>query len=326
LYTFLKITLAISLAIAITGLVFWLYFETKISKINFTFEFSLEDVSAYGSNYHNSQETFQPKQRNNRFAIALFGVDAHGEGENSRSDTIMLLFIDHNEKTIKLVSIMRDTYIEVPGFGKRKINSAYQLGGPKLALTTININFKLPLTKYITIDFAAFEKVVDALGGVEVEIKPYELENFNNVLWNLKKVLGGDVKEISSPGVHHLNGRQALAYSRIRKIGKGDYERVQRQQRVLEQVFEKVKHASLSTKLQIIDMVLPYIETNLTRDEIISLATKNYSKYTLERTRIPINGSFKEGYAIIDGIKQWILVTDIERNTQALHEFLERIE
>ncbi|WP_448376539.1 LCP family protein [Fervidobacterium sp.] len=323
MHTFLKITLAISLTIAITGLVFWLYFDTKISKINFTVEFSAEDVGAYSSNYNKSQETFQPKQKNNRFAIALFGVDAHEDGENSRSDTIMLLFIDHNEKTIKLVSIMRDTYIEVPGFGKRKINSAYQLGGPKLALTTININFKLPLTKYITIDFAAFEKVVDALGGVEVEIKPYELENFNNILWNLKKVLGGDVKEISSPGVHHLNGRQALAYSRIRQVGNGDYERVQRQQKIFEQIFEKTKRAPIGVKLTVIDAILPYIETNMKKSEIISLASKNYAGYSLERMRLPIEGSYQETYATIDGLRQWIFDVNLDMNTQSLHKFIE---
>ncbi|WP_448378075.1 LCP family protein [Fervidobacterium sp.] len=323
MYKVIQVILAILLTIAITGLVVWLYFETKISKINFTFEFSSEDVGAYSLNYHNSQENFQPKQRNNRFAIALFGVDAHGEGENSRSDTIMLIFIDHNEKTIKLVSIMRDIYIEVPGFGKRKINSAYQLGGPKLALTTININFKLPLTKYITIDFAAFEKVVDALGGVEVEIKPYELENFNNILWNLKKVLGGDIKEISSPGLHHLNGRQALAYSRIRQVGNGDYERVQRQQKVFEQIFEKTKQAPIGVKLAVVDAILPYIETNMKKSEIISLASKNYASYSLERMRLPIEGSYQETYATIDGLRQWIFDVNLDMNTQSLDKFIE---
>jgi len=85
-----------------------------------------------------------------------------------------------------------------------------------------------------------------------------------------------------------------------------------------------VKSASLGTKPRIIDMVLPYVETNLTRNDLISLAMKNYSKYTLERIRIPIDGSYREGYAKIDAIKQWIFITDIEKIKQALHEFLER--
>jgi len=259
-----------------------------------------------------------------KVAIALFGLDARYEGEHARSDTIMLLLIDHSRKKIKIASIMRDLYVDVPGHGKRKINSAYELGGPKLALSTLNLTFELPLTKYVTVDFRGFEKIIDAVGGVDIEVKDYEVEHINMNMREVRNLVGGEVPEVKRPGLQHLNGRQALGYARIRYVGNGDYERVQRQQRVLEQVFEKVKSASLGTKLRIIDIVLPYVETNLTRNDIISLAMKNYSKYTLERIRIPIDGSYREGYARIDGIKQWIFITDIEKSKQALHEFLER--
>ncbi|AFG34297.1 cell envelope-related function transcriptional attenuator common domain protein [Fervidobacterium pennivorans DSM 9078] len=313
---FLKPLLAILLTVAITGLIVWLYFETKLSKILFTTEFSLEDVNAY-----NNQST---TANSSKFAVALFGLDARHEGESSRSDTIMILLIDHSMQKIKLASIMRDLYVDVPGYGKRKINSAYELGGPKLALSTLNTNFELALTKYVTVDFRGFEKIIDAVGGVEIDVKDYEVEHININMREVRNLIGGDVPEVKYPGLQRLNGRQALAYARIRYVGNGDYERVQRQQRVFEKVFEKVKNASLGTKLRIIDMVLPYIETNLTRNEIVSLATKNYSKYTLEHTRLPVSGSYREGYATIDGIKQWIFITDIEKNKQALHEFLER--
>lgn len=314
--SFLKILLAVLLTISITGFMLWLYFETKISKITFTAEFEPEEVSAHTENR-------TEKSTPSKFAIALFGLDARQEGENSRSDTIMILLIDHAKNKIKLASIMRDLYVEVPTFGERKINSAYELGGPKLALSTLNLTFKLSLTKYATVDFRGFEKIIDAVGGIDVEIKDYELEHFNRVLRGLKAQIGGDAPEIKSPGLHHLNGRQTLAYARIRYVGNGDYERVQRQQRILEEVFEKAQRASLSTKLRIVDLVLPYIETNLTKGEIIALATKNYSQYTFERIRIPVNGSFQEGYAVIDGVRQWIFIVDFEKNIQALHEFLE---
>jgi len=314
--SFLKTLLAILLTISITGFILWIYFETKISHITFTAEFKPEEVNA-----HTEGQT--EKSTSSKFAIALFGLDARQEGERARSDTIMILLIDHAKKKIKLASIMRDLYVYVPTYGKRKINSAYELGGPKLALSTLNRTFKLSLTKYATVDFRGFEKIIDAVGGVEIDVKYYELEHININMREVKNLIGGDVPEVKRPGLQRLNGRQALGYVRIRYVGNGDYERVQRQQRVLEQVFEKLKNASISTKLRIIDMVLPYIETNLTRSEIISLATKNYSKYTLERIRIPINGSFREGYTVIDGVKQWIFDTDIEKNIQALHEFFE---
>jgi LCP family protein required for cell wall assembly len=315
--SFLKTLLSILLTITFTGLIIWIYFETKISKITFTPEFTAQDVNVHDT----AQIANSPRSK---VAIALFGLDARYEGEHARSDTIMLLLIDHSRKKIKIASIMRDLYVDVPGYGKRKINSAYELGGPKLALSTLNLTFELPLTKYVTVDFRGFEKIIDAVGGVDIEVKDYEVEHININMREVRNLIGGEVPEVKRPGLQHLNGRQALGYARIRYVGNGDYERVQRQQRVLEQVFEKVKSASLGTKLRIIDIVLPYVETNLTRNDIISLAMKNYSKYTLERIRIPIDGSYREGYATIDGIKQWIFITDIEKNKQALHEFLER--
>ena len=314
--TFLKTLLAVLLTIAVAFTVGWIYFETKLSKIYFTKEFTSEEVGAIN-------EIEKPLNNSERFGIVLFGLDARSEGENARSDTIMLLSIDYTNKKIKLASIMRDLYVEVPGHGKRKINNAYEIGGPKLALKTLNVTFRVPFTKYATLDFRAFEKVIDAVGGVDIDVKPYEVEHININMREVRNLIGGDVPEVTQPGLQHLNGRQALGYARIRYVGNGDYERVQRQQRVFEQVLEKLKKASIATKMRIVDMVLPYIETNLRKDEIISLASKNYSDFSLERLRIPIAGSFDEGYAIIDGIKQWIFITDIEKNVQALHKFLQ---
>jgi LCP family protein required for cell wall assembly len=313
---FLKFIVAFSLSLIITAIIVGVYLNTRLEKIKFTDLFSLEEVYA-------AKDTNNPTAPSNeKFAAVLFGLDARQEGEHARSDTIMVLLIDHANKKIKLASIMRDLYVKIPGFDKRKINSAYELGGPKLALATLNKTFQLSLTRYATVDFEGFEKIIDAVGGVEIDVKPEEVEHININMREVKNLLGGKLPEVKKPGLQKLNGRQALAYARIRYVGNADYERVQRQQRVLEQVFEKLKRASVSTKLRVINMVLPYIETNIPKSELISLGSRNYSAYTLERFRVPINGSFQEGHAVIDGVNQWVFITDIPKNTKALHEFL----
>jgi len=190
---------------------YWIYFETKISKITFTPEFTAQDVNVHDT----AQIANSP---HSKVAIALFELDARYEGEHARSDTIMLLLIDHSRKKIKIASIMRDLYVDVPGHGKRKINSAYELNGPKLALSTLNLRFELPLTKYVTVDFRGFEKIIDAVGGVDIEVKDYEVEHINMNMREMRNLIGREVPEVKRPGLQHLNGRQALGYARIRYV------------------------------------------------------------------------------------------------------------
>jgi len=152
-----------------------------------------------------------------KVAIALFGLDARYEGEHARSDTIMLLLIDHSRKKIKIASIMRDLYVDVPGHGKRKINSAYELGGPKLALSTLNLTFELPLTKYVTVDFRGFEKIIDAVGGVDIEVKDYEVEHININMREVRNLIGGEVPEVKRPWFATSQWKaRPLGYARIR--------------------------------------------------------------------------------------------------------------
>ncbi len=148
--------------------------------------------------------------------------------ERGRSDSIIILSIDYVHNKLKLSSVMRDTYVYVEGHGNTKINHAYAYGGPVLAIKTLNSNFDLNIKDFVAVDFEGFKKIIDILGGVEIEIKDYELPTMETV-------------GIYEAGIYNLNGEQALAYSRIRKQGSGDYERTDRQRRVLEALFRKDK-------------------------------------------------------------------------------------
>lgn len=252
--------------------------------------------------------------------VILFGIDARDLNAPSRSDTIIIVSINPQNKKVKLISLMRDMYIKIPGKGENRINAAYAFGGPELALKTINENFDLNITDYATVNFYGFEKIIDQVGGVEINVKEDEIKYINSYMKETAKLFGGEYREVKTAGLQTLNGRQALGYSRIRYVGHGDYERTERQRRVLTEVFNKVKNQSIPKKIGLINNMLPYIETNLSRSQIINLVTmfSNLDEYQIEQLRIPIDNSYKSQK--IHGMA--VLVPDIEKNKNAIHEFL----
>lgn len=252
--------------------------------------------------------------------VILFGIDARDLNAPSRSDTIIIVSINPQNKKVKLISLMRDMYIKIPGKGENRINAAYAFGGPELALKTINENFDLNITDYATVNFYGFEKIIDQVGGVEINVKEDEIKYINSYMKETAKLFGGEYREVKTAGLQTLNGRQALGYSRIRYVGYGDYERTERQRRVLTEVFNKVKNQSIPKKIGLINNMLPYIETNLSRSQIINLVTmfSNLDEYQIEQLRIPIDNSYKSQK--IHGMA--VLVPDIEKNKNAIHEFL----
>ncbi len=243
--------------------------------------------------------------------IALFGGDGRTDEDVSRSDAIMILSIDKTHKKIKLASIMRDTYVDIHGHGKTKLNHAYAHGGPELAIRTLNENFDLDIRDYAFVNFDSFEKLVNAVGGVDIDLNVAEVDEIN------KNVSGS---KIGGAGSNHLNGEQALAYTRIRKIGHGDYERTDRQRRVISELFEKGKAVKMSKYPELVDSLFPYVETSLSKMEIIKLGTYGVTNNikTLEQTRFPKDENSK-GQFIGD---IWYLVTDLEITTEDIHKFI----
>jgi LCP family protein required for cell wall assembly len=251
--------------------------------------------------------------------IALFGLDRRDPDQASRSDSIMVLTIDNKHKKIKLASLMRDMYVNIPEKGENRINAAYAFGGPGLAVKTINSNFDLDIKNYASIDFFGLEKLIDKVGGVNINVSDAEAKVLNQYLKELNKLNGDTVPDVSG-GEQVLNGRQAVAYSRIRYVGNADYERTERQRRVLGEVFKKASKVNPVSLPGIISTALPYVETSLSNGDILDLSMKamKFGQDELLEYRLPVDGTFKGQK--IRGMS--VLVPDIEENTKLLHKFI----
>ncbi|WP_418223334.1 LCP family protein [Clostridium isatidis] len=250
--------------------------------------------------------------------IALFGIDSL-DGESGRSDSIMVATIDPVHKKLKVTSIMRDSYVYIEGYGQDKINHAYAYGGPELAIRTINENFGLNIKNYATVDFSSLPTIIDLLGGIDIEITNEELEYINKYINSLNSLESASSANIYSPGIQHLDGIQALAYSRIRYTAGGDYERTQRHRTVLNALFKKIIDTPVTSYPTLLNKLLPYIETSLNTSEILSLGTSVLSiGNNLEQNRFPRDG-YAQG-ANIDGI--YYLTFDIETAKQQMREYI----
>lgn len=206
--------------------------------------------------------------------IAIYGVDSRDSelGEGNRSDCIIIASINNDTKEIKLISVYRDTYVDIDGYGLDKITHAYSYGGPELALKTLNENLDLNVTEFVTVNFDAVADAVNALGGVGINIQADEIDYLNSYLAETSRVTGLETEEITETGLQTLDGVQAVAYSRIRYTEGGDYRRTERMRTVIEAMFEKLKDKSLGEINDLADQILPEVYTNIEPDEIISLA------------------------------------------------------
>ena len=204
--------------------------------------------------------------------IALFGVDAP-VGQRGRSDSIMIVTVDKNSKKIKISSIMRDSYVNIPDRGMDKINHAYAFGGPELALRTLNSNFHLDIRNYATVNFTTLPKIIDVLGGISITVTGEEAS----------KISG-----ISSSGTYNLTGAQALDYTRIRKID-SDFARAGRQRTVIEAIINKMLKSPVTSYPNVLSKVLPLVTTNLKSNDILSLAGSVVTNgiRTIDQNRFP---------------------------------------
>ena len=224
--------------------------------------------------------------------IALFGVDCRtADYKGCRSDVMMVLSYDQKNNDVTVTSLVRDTYVEIGDRGFDKLNHAYAFGGPELAIQTINRTFDLDIEDYVTVDFWAVEKIIDAIGGVEIDVSSEELVHLNKYINDLNNNSpdGSKTSPISGSGLKHLNGRQAVAYMRIRYVGDGDFERMQRQREVMEVALQGIKSISLPNMLSLINDLLSTVKTNLDKGEIVDLATKVVTKGipTMQQYQLP---------------------------------------
>jgi LCP family protein required for cell wall assembly len=254
--------------------------------------------------------------------IALYGVDSRDSSLASgvNSDSIIIVSIDESTKEIKLVSVYRDTLMEIASGDKNthKVNYAYQVGGAVTAINTLNVNLDLNITDYVAVDFNAMSTIIDAVGGVDVDITDDEINNLNKNLAEQISLSGKYSSGITEAGSYTLDGQQAVAYSRIRSTDQGDVTRTERQRIVLMKVIAKLLQADAGSLSKFVDVSFDCISTSLEKDDIKDLVG-DVSEYTIDSTV-----GFPFSYSAVDlGDKGSCLVAaDLEENVKALHEYL----
>lgn len=309
--------------------VFWLVMKSKsIEHVEIQ-----EDEVEINEQILTSTETGAMKGYRN---IALFGVDSRDKelDKNTRTDTIMIVSINMDTKEVKLVSLYRDTYLNLSTDTYNKANSAYAKGGPKQAISMLNMNLDMNITDYVTVGFDGLIDVIDAVGGIDIDVHEDEIQHLNSYQIsmvgkedgtlnakgepNYVATAGVDYTPVKNAGMQTLNGLQATAYCRIRYVG-NDFGRTQRQRLVLTEVAKKAVTLNPVKLNNIAEAVFPKISTSLKLDEIVSLLG-GIAEYKIgESAGFPFEGQYKTGNIGKRG--SCVVPTDLEQNVITLHEF-----
>lgn len=257
------LTLIIILAILL-GAIYW-YINNKLGKMQ-KVEINEEELGISETVEENLSE-----YRN----IAIFGVDSRSDdyGIGNRSDCIMIASISNKTKEVRLISVYRDTYVNIDGHGLDKITHAYSYGEAPLAINTLNKNLDLNIKEFVTVNFDSVSDAVDALGGITMPITSEEVKYINGYIDETSKVTGKTSKFITQAGTYTLDGVQAVSYSRIRYTAGGDYKRTERMRDVITAMVEKAKTKNVAQLNSLADKILPEVYTNLTTTDVLSMAT-----------------------------------------------------
>ena len=310
----------LGIVLAVLALAGVLYCGSILKELNVT-DFTT-DTSELGINEDHSDETVKSNLGNTGIVnIALFGVDQR-EGDTAfRSDAIMILSVDKPAGKLKLSTIMRDSLVEIEGYGQQKITKAYYYGGPELAVKTLNQNFDLNIREYAAVNFRQMAAIIDAVGGVDIDISEAERQNANNSIREQSEVAGLPADYIESAGLQTLNGTQAVAYARIRYVGNADFERTSRQREVLRKVFDKALDMNPLQYPEFARKFLPTVETSLDLGDILSLADIMLKKPTLQDVRFPTNADLiGDGSIMVNG--ENCLNLDLQSTSEKLHAFI----
>lgn len=262
-----------------------------------------------------------PMKEDGVINILLIGNDSRENGEDGRSDAMILLSVSSRTKKIYMTSLLRDMYVDIPGHDGNRLNAAYSFGGAELLMETIEKNLDITVNRYMLVNFEAFANLVDAVGGVDLELTSREIEYVNGYLVEYNILLGRaegtDYMDTSQGGVVHLNGAQALAYSRNRYLGT-DFGRTERQRKVLEAVIKKLPMAILTNPKELIEGLMPNLTTNLTKTECyrLGLTAAKMLTYDMEQLVIPQPGTYSD--ASIRGMD--VLQVDFAANKKYLED------
>ena len=250
--------------------------------------------------------------------ILVMGVDDYQPNDPGRTDSMMLVTIDTRHQQLKVTSFMRDMYVNIPGYGANRINTAYTYGGPKLTVQTLESLFGVDIDRYVCVNVAQFRDIINTLGGVTIELTQAEADLIN-------ENSGESYERWVSEGTQRLTGKQAWYYARIRAIG-NDQARTERQRKVIESVVDNLKSKDLFTLNSILAQVLGQMSTNMSRNEVLALVANamTYLNYPIESTRLPVDGTYNGSgdWVYIGGLSQNVIIPDLQANSEHLVEFL----
>ena len=255
--------------------------------------------------------------------ILLLGTDSRGSSKYLRTDTMIILSVNQSAKAARMTSIMRDTWVEIPGHGGQKLNAACVYGGPELTVKMINEYFGLNIRDYALVNMKCLVEIVDSLGGIQLDVSPAEARAMNKLIESDRN--SGDANAsfaTASVGAGEqllLNGKQVLAYSRIRKLD-SDYARTERQRAVLVTIAKRMQKENLLSLAGIVTSMLQYVETNLSFDEIMTIAgvCMKLDLGNLTQFRVPADGTYESG--MFGGT--WCIKPDFEANAKLLKAFI----
>ena len=245
--------------------------------------------------------------------IALFGLDSTvGElTSNTRSDTIMVASVDNETKEVRIMSIYRDTYLNLGNDTYNKCNAAYAKGGPKQAINMLNMNLDLDITDFVAVGFKGVADVVDAIGGINIEVDAAELEHINNYQIGISENLKTSYTPVTKTGLQKLDGIQATAYCRIRYTAGDDFKRTERQREVLSAILEEAKKLDVTALTKIANSVFGNVYTSIDLDEIVSLLGDLASYTMIDEGGFP-SKDYRTTATLGKGVGDSVICTDLE--------------
>ena len=259
------------------------------------------------------------KEVNGITNVLLVGTDGRDVDERARADSIIIATLDNNNKEVRLTSLFRDTLVNIYGHGAQKLNAAMAFGGIDLLRDTIQETYKISIDKYVIINFWGFEAIIDQIGGVEVDVKDYQLNELNKYIG---ESTGGNDYPVTKSGLQLLNGKQALSYARIRKGVGDEFERTERQREVLFKVAEKLRETKPTKYFGILNSMLDNISTNIEPLDALNMAYTIYKFPSLETKQIHIPLTELSDDMDYGGEAGWVFIMDKEQNTKVLHDFI----
>ncbi len=267
------------------------------------------------------KEKLQTSEIKDIVNIAILGVD-ETKTDVGRSDALMIATFDPVHKKLKITSIMRDTYADIPDYGKDKINHAHAYGGPQLSIKTLNQNFGLNIEDYVKINFKELKKLVDAIGGIDMELSDEEIVEVDKYIVRVSSKSNTPAKALvkNESGKVHMDGFQTLGYCRIRSTANGDFDRTERHRKIMTEMFNKISKAGTAELASMATKLLPYVETSLSNKEIINLAANvlNLGTKNIEQERFPRDEYTQNSK--IDGV--FYLCYDEDYTEEQIHEYI----